>query len=215
MCLNPSSNLYAMRATLLILLLSLTATVHLYAQTNDPLVNQQYYIGAHNIDQLWNTTTGSSSTRIAIHSATGFTSSHEDMVGSRYLNPYSNWFSPEKGYASELAGIVAANSDNNTGIAGINWNATLKSYNFVEDNVSNPDPDYEFNSENVDYYLSIDNMNTMLDAANNDNMDIHIFSFGVPTSNLGKISLLDQNPDPLNLYRMIYEGPDFPSQPPS
>lgn len=130
-----------MRAILLLISLFLFATVQLHAQTNDPLINQQYYIGAHNIDQLWNTTTGSTNTRIAVHSATGFTSSHEDMIGSRYLNPYSNWFSPEKGFASELAGIVAANSDNNIGMAGINWNATLKSYNFVEANASYPDPD--------------------------------------------------------------------------
>ena len=82
------------------------------------------------------------STRIAIHSATGFTNSHEDMTGSRYLNPYSNWFSPEKGFASELAGIIGANTNNGTGMVGINWNATLKSYNFVESNASSADPDY-------------------------------------------------------------------------
>jgi len=57
-------------------------------------------------------------------------------------------------------------------------------------------------------------MSTMLDAANNDNMDVHLFSFGVPTSNIGKISNFSQNPDPLNLYRLLYEGPNFPMMPP-
>lgn len=204
-----------MRATLLLIFLSLFVTVQVHAQTNDPLVGQQYYIGAHNIDDLWNITTGSSGTRIAIHSATGFTNSHEDMTGSRFLAPYSNWFSPEKGFASELAGIVGANSDNNIGIAGINWNATMRSYNFVEANASNPDPDYEFTSENINYHLSIENMSTMLDVANSDNMDVHLFSFGVPTTNVGKLSILNQHPDPLNLYKMIYEGPNFPTQPPT
>lgn len=37
--------------TLAVLLCSLSA----YAQTNDSLLSQQYYIGAHNIDQVWNT----------------------------------------------------------------------------------------------------------------------------------------------------------------
>lgn len=65
-----------LKATIaLIMALSLS----LYGQTNDPLLNQQYYIGAHNIDQVWNTTKGSSNTRIAIHSAMGFFTNHEDM----------------------------------------------------------------------------------------------------------------------------------------
>jgi hypothetical protein len=203
-----------MRKTLLIFSLISFAAMALHAQTNDPHISQQYYIGAHNIDQLWNTTTGSSNTRIAIHSATGFTSSHEDMTGSRYLNPFTNWFAPEKGFASELAGIVGANSNNGIGIAGINWNAVLRSYNFVEVNYTNPEPGHEFTADNVDYYFNVNHMSIMLDEAINDNMNVHLFTFGVPTSNIGKLSNFDNPSVNPSFYRFLHEGPKLPSSPP-
>ena len=59
----------------------ITAFSLLAQAQNDPkyVQGQQYYIGAHNIDQVWNTTKGNSNTRIAIHSAMGFSVNHEDM----------------------------------------------------------------------------------------------------------------------------------------
>lgn len=202
-----------MKKTLLLFALIPFAGIAVHAQTNDPRLSQQYYIGAHNIEQLWNITTGSSGTRIAIYSATGFTSSHEDMTGSRYLNPFTNWFAPDKGFASELAGIVGANSNNAIGIAGINWNATLKSYNFVEVDFSNPDPNLVFNADNVDYYFNTEFMSHMLDQANTDNMDVHLFTFGVPTSSQRILRDFDATDPSLHLYRLLYEGPSFPTPP--
>ena len=179
------------------------------SQTNDPKINQQNYITAHNIDQVWNSYTGSSSTRIAIHSATGFSSSHEDLQGARYLNPSSTWFDPTKGFATELVGIIGANTNNSIGMAGINWNSTIKSYNFIDTDLSSATNNfYIFEAENVDYNFSIENMNAMLDVAMQDNMDIHLFTFGVPTSKIERIfSLQYSGGFNVNDLRMIHEGP--------
>lgn len=192
--------------TLAVLVCSLSA----FAQTNDPLLNQQYYIGAHNIDQVWNTTTGSSNTRIAIHSSTGFLNNHDDMGGSRFLSQFTNWFIPEKGFAQEVAGIIGANTNNGIGMAGINWNATMRSYNFLDVDLSSGiDQSYVFNADNVDYHFSVSNMNAMLDQAVQDNMDVQVFTFGVPIASKYKLWEFNNGNPSLNNYKLLTEGPSI------
>jgi len=152
------------------------------AQTNDPKLNQQYYIFDHNIDDAWNINKGSSNTRIAIHSMAGFTTTHEDMVG-RYLNPSTEWFAPELDFASEVAGIVGANSNNSIGIAGIDWHSTLKSYNVLRaTQPGDDDPDATFYYDGEEYYLDLGKLDAMVNEAIQDNMDIQLFTFGVPSA---------------------------------
>lgn len=54
---------------LISVIITITAFSLLAQAQNDPkyVQGQQYYIEAHNIDQVWNTTKGSSNTRIAIN----------------------------------------------------------------------------------------------------------------------------------------------------
>lgn len=188
-------------------------TFSLLAQAqNDPkyVQGQQYYIGAHNIDQVWNTTKGSSNTRIAIHSAMGFSVNHEDMSGTRYLNPMTtDAYDPAKGFAQEVAGVIGARTNNGTGMAGINWYSKLKSYNFVKHEESGDDPDYVFDADNIDYTVDIQRLNNMLDQAHTDNMDVQVFTFGVPTSSKSiNANFAGTNPS-LSDYRVLTSGPSF------
>ncbi|MFA5670735.1 MAG: S8 family serine peptidase [Balneolaceae bacterium] len=181
---------------------------------NDPkyVQGQQYYINAHRIDEVWNTTKGSSSTRIAIHSAMGFSVNHEDMSGTRYLNPMTtDAYDPAKGFAQEVAGIIGAKTNNGLGIAGINWNAKLKSYNFIKLKESGDDPDYVFDADNADYTFDLQRINNMMDQAHNDNMDVQVFTFGVPTSSKSiNADFAETNPS-LSNYRSLTSGPSFPT----
>lgn len=192
--------------TLAVLAFSLSA----YAQTNDPLLSQQYYIGAHNIDQVWNTTKGSSNTRIAIHSAMGFSVNYEDMSGTRYLSPMTtDAYDPAKGFAQEVAGVIGARTNNSKGMAGINWYSKLKSYNFIKYDESGDDPDYVFDADNVDYTFDLQRINNMMDQAHNDNMDVQVFTFGVPTSSKSiNADFAGTNPS-LSDYRALTSGPSF------
>lgn len=160
---------------LIITIIAITAFSLPAQAQNDPkyVQGQQYYIGAHNIDQVWNTTKGSSSTRIAIHSAMGFSVNHEDMSGTRYLSPMTtNAYDPTEGFAQEVAGVIGAQSNNGIGIAGINWHSRLKSYNFIKLEETGDDPNYIFEVDNVNYTFDLQNLSNMLDEAGNDNMDI-------------------------------------------
>jgi hypothetical protein len=199
---------YLMTISAAVLAFSLSAN----AQTNDPLLNQQYYIGAHNIDQVWNTTKGSSNTRIAIHSAMGFSVNHEDMSGTRYLSPMTtNAYDPAKGFAQEVAGVIGARTNNGTGMAGINWYAKLKSYNFIKLEESGDDPNYVFNADNADYTIDLQRINNMVDQAHTDNMDVQVFTFGVPTSSKSiNAGFAGTNPS-LSNYRALTSGPSFPT----
>jgi len=172
-------------------LILITGTIPVTAQTNDPLLPQQNYIFDHNIDQAWNINTGSANTRIAIHSMAGFTSSHEDMSGARYLTPYTEWLGPEHDYASEVAGIVGANSNNGTGIAGIDWNAAMKSYNVLRKKQSGDnDPLATFVFDGEEFFFDTGKLKTMVSQAAQDNMDINVFTFGVPSAKLSDLKQL-------------------------
>lgn len=151
------------------------------AQTNDPDLSQQYYIFDHNIDQVWSYNNGSSNTNIAVHSMLGFTTSHEDLDGARYPTPWTQWLGPQHGNASEMAGIIGAQTNNFVGIAGINWNATLKSYNIlrqIQSGDNNPDATFSYGGNQ--YYLDTGKLDAMVDQAIQDGMDVQVFNFGVP-----------------------------------
>jgi subtilisin family serine protease/putative transposon-encoded protein len=119
---------------------------------NDPLYNSQWGIPACNIDDVWNTTTGDSSSVIAILD-TGVDKDHpdlkkniwnnkdeipgngqdddgngfiDDVWGWDYINndnaPYD-----DNSHGTHCAGIAAAVGDNEIGIAGVNWQAKIMS----------------------------------------------------------------------------------------
>jgi len=119
---------------------------------NDPLYNSQWGIPACNIDDVWNTTTGDSTSIIAIMD-TGVDKDHldlkkniwendgeipgngqdddgngkvDDTWGWDFINndnePYD-----DNSHGTHCAGIAAAVGDNGIGIAGVNWKARIMS----------------------------------------------------------------------------------------
>ncbi|MDX8339273.1 S8 family serine peptidase [Draconibacterium sp. IB214405] len=117
---------------------------------NDPLYNSQWGIPACNIDDVWNTTKGDSTSIIAIMD-TGVDKDHPDLQKNIWKNdaeipgngqdddgngkvddtwgwdfinndnePYD-----DNSHGTHCAGIAAAVGDNGIGIAGVNWKARI------------------------------------------------------------------------------------------
>jgi subtilisin family serine protease len=104
-----------------------------YAATdpNDPLYGQQWNLnGTYGVkaNEAWDLQRGSSSLTLAVID-TGMDYSHQDLLGRRsggwdYFNGDSDpW--DDSGHGTMVAGMACANTDNNTGLAGLDWNARV------------------------------------------------------------------------------------------
>nr|MDA3818749.1 S8 family serine peptidase [Prolixibacteraceae bacterium] len=120
---------------------------------NDPLYNSQWGIPACNIDDVWNTTTGDSTSIIAILD-TGVDDDHPDLKkniwknlaelngapgvdddGNGKVDDIWGWDfinndnapKDDNSHGTHCAGIAAAVGDNGIGIAGVNWKAQIMS----------------------------------------------------------------------------------------
>gem|GEM_PF-1876618 len=74
--------------------------------------------------EAWSITTGSSSVKLGIIDS-GVLSTHEDLTGRVKRTSSVYYF-----HGTHVAGIAAANSNNTHGIAGVDWNAGIYSYEF-------------------------------------------------------------------------------------
>lgn len=154
---------------------------------NDLLFPQQrpYLSEIHRIDQAWQISRGSSSTRIGIYSFVGLRTSHEDLQG-RVLTPVGINEHPELDVATEMAGIIGANTNNGKGIAGIDWNARLQFYSLLRPPRADDFLDGRFTirlpgGANATYYLDLRKASEMLEQGRNNGVHIHLFSFGLPS----------------------------------
>lgn len=122
---HPITHLYSWAIIFLLLMAWYT---NLKAQTpNDPKYPQQTYLNTINIQGAWNVTTGDPGVRIAVIAEGGVYKNHEDLANKVTLKSTRIGYD-KRPLGTQGAGIIAAETNNNKGIAGINWSAPLWSY---------------------------------------------------------------------------------------
>ncbi|MDD4004361.1 MAG: S8 family serine peptidase [Elusimicrobiaceae bacterium] len=119
------------------------------AVPNDPYFNAQPGLAAISAAAGWEYQTGSTDTIIAILD-TGIAASHPDIAGRvsagsniRFdvLNDNTQYAENPptdcEGHGSHVAGIAAADTNNNTGVAGVAWNGEVVSVRLFQSNFQN------------------------------------------------------------------------------
>ncbi|MFZ0063197.1 MAG: S8 family peptidase, partial [Pyrinomonadaceae bacterium] len=124
---------------------------------NDPSFNEQWALsntgqngGQFGSDiaapSAWQTTTGSQATVVAVIDS-GIDFTHPDLTTNEWTNPQpsssgdlNGWdyirdngtIMDEQGHGTAIAGIIAAQGDNGTGISGVMWRASLMSLRVLD-----------------------------------------------------------------------------------
>ena len=90
--------------------------------------SHQWNMPHMNLETAWDTTTGSSAVVIAVVD-TGVDATHPDLsskmvAGYDFVNDDSD-ASDDEGHGTHVAGIAAATTDNNRGVAGVSWGSLI------------------------------------------------------------------------------------------
>ncbi len=110
--------------------LSSASSFSLTQTPNDPLYSQQDYLNTANVPYAWQNTTGSPSQKIAIISVGGINENHEDLSSRLTVKTSSN---ADISANNPLAGIMGAATNNGVGVAGVNWDSPILSYDVGEE----------------------------------------------------------------------------------
>lgn len=106
---------------------------------NDPLYSQQDYLNTANVPQAWQVTNGSFSEKIAIISLGGVAASHEDLNSRVTIKRAAGSPVADNGAGNPATGIIGAATNNGKGIAGVNWNSPVLSYNIAKETTGKVD----------------------------------------------------------------------------
>ena len=103
---------------------------------NDQYYDDQWYLETIKADSAWDITTGDSSVYVAVIEAGGVNFNHPELLNKAVL-----WDSVIFDYGSHgtsVAGVVAAITNNDSGIASLGWNLSLMGLRYIYDE-SDPD----------------------------------------------------------------------------
>jgi thermitase len=122
--------------------------VHMSVLPNDPCVSScnldngnglsQWYLNKISAPSAWDTTTGSSSVRVAVLD-TGVSKTHPELSGKVDYAPNSfasddlGTTDDDNGHGTHVAGVIAATANDNVSIAGVGWNTRILSVKVLDD----------------------------------------------------------------------------------
>ena len=113
-------------------------TVEAIPDPDDTYYSEQWALTDINLPAAWDVTTGSAEVKIAVID-TGFYRSHEDLSNTTVVNGFDVLTgieyvgSDEVGHGTMVTSVIAATTNNATGIAGACWNATIVPYKVAYD----------------------------------------------------------------------------------
>jgi serine protease len=132
-------------------------TIDLAITPNDPLFSGQWNLHMMGVQNAWRFTTGSDQVAIAIEDTglgfdalnnlhpdlrtTGLFAVEPSEIGDEYRYEYNNGRvrTTDLSHGTAVQGIIAATSNNNQGIAGINWNSRVIAADVLGENAGDTD----------------------------------------------------------------------------
>lgn len=104
-------------------------TLHLYDRPNDPLLPRQWAFDRLAFGQAWKHEAGASSPVLVAVVDSGIETTHPDLEGrlvpGRDFVTHDNAPDDTNGHGTGVSGVIAANTDNREGVAGMSWGANV------------------------------------------------------------------------------------------
>lgn len=179
---------------------------------NDPLFSQQGYLNSANVTQAWQTTNGSSSREIAVIAMGGIAAGHEDLTSRVTIKRAAGSSVADNGAANPAAGIIGAATNNGKGIAGVNWNAPVFSYNVARERTETVNL-LPSGSPTTKTFVTLDESAVapaINDAVNDGAKTIYLPLYWLLESEIPEIAISDFQVYPCckteNPYRQIYDN---------
>jgi hypothetical protein len=139
-----------------------------HADPNDPKFQsgEQWNLSKVNAESAWDITKGATNIVVGIIDHQGVKRTHEDFTNADLTSQFiagkgDNTFTGPQPHGTKVAGVVAAATDNNKGVASLGWNLKMIPYKWDEGGDQDPG-----------------NLPTKIQQAIDDNVDIINMSFG-------------------------------------